>query len=75
MQYKGASLDLGKKTKQQVELEKGRVLMLIHNNKIIASFILRIQDSYARLYDSLDFLVNSHWIPSVGSLWEAKPRN
>ena len=39
MRYKGALLDLGKKTKQQAELEKARFQMLIHKNKQLASFI------------------------------------
>lgn len=75
MWYKGASLDLGKKMKPQVELKKERVQMLIQSNKQLTSFVSNIHDSYAWLYNNLDFLVKSHMIPSVGSFTKDKPKN
>lgn len=39
MQYKGESLELGKKTRKEVELEKEKVQILIQNNKQLTSFI------------------------------------
>ena len=64
-----------KKTRQQAELEKAQVWMIIHSKKNLASFIATTHDSYARLYNSVDFMVKSHNIPSVGSLTKAKRRN
>ena len=75
MQYKGALHDLGKKTRQEAKLEKEKVCMLIQDNKQLTSFIANIQASYAHLYNSLDFLVKPHMIPSIGSLMEIKHRN
>ncbi len=49
-------------------MEKAQMQTLIQNIKQLASFIGNIQSSYARLYNSLDFLVKSHKIQSVGSL-------
>lgn len=59
----------------QAQLEKERVLILIKNNKHLTSFIGSIQASYVWLYNSLDFLVKAHGIPSVGSLTKAKHRH
>lgn len=75
MQYKGSSSELGKKTRQQAELEKSQVRMLIQSNKQLRSFIVNIQASYAWLYNSVDFMVKSHKILSLGSLTEAKGKN
>ena len=75
MRYKGEPLDLVKKMKPHVDLEKAKVWMIIQNNKQLTSFIGSIQASYVWLYNILDVLVNTHNIPSVGSLTEAKPRN
>ena len=75
MRYKGAPFDLVKKMKPQAELEKEKVWMLIQKNKQFTSFIGNIQDSYVWLFNSLDVLVRTHQIPSVGSLTKAKPKN
>ena len=75
LQCKGVPLELGKKERKEVELEKAKVWMLIQNNKQITSFITNTQDSYVRLHNSLDFLVKSNDIPSVSSLTKIKRRN
>lgn len=49
--------------------------MLIQKNKQLTSFIGSIQASYVPLFSSLDILVRTHHIPSVGSLTKAKPKN
>lgn len=74
MWYKGGILELRKKTKE-AELEKEKVQMLSQIKKQLASFITRIQGSYERLYNNVDFLVNSYKIPSTGSLTKTKCRN
>lgn len=48
---------------------------MIQNNKQLTSFIGSIQASYVRFYSSLDVLVRTHQIPSIGSLTKAKPKN
>lgn len=75
IQYKGALLELGKMKMQEVELEKTKVCMLIQNNKQFTSFISNTQASYARFYNSLNFLVKSHEISSFDSLTGIKLRN
>jgi len=47
MQYKGAPLQLPKKMKPQVELEKAKVWMLIQNYEKLAPFVSNIHASYA----------------------------
>jgi len=74
MRCKGAPLDLVKKMKPWVGLEKVKVHMLIQNNKQLAPSIGSIQASYVWLFSSLDVLVRTHQIPSVGSLTKAKSR-
>jgi len=75
MRYKGAPLDLEKKMKPQVELEKEKVQMLLHNYEQLTSLIGNIQDSYVWLCNSLDVMVRTHMIPSIGSLTDAKTKN
>lgn len=75
MQYKGALSLLGTKTRQQAELEKSQVWMIIQSNKQLASFIANVQASYARLYNNVDFMEKSHKSPLVGSLTEVRCRN
>lgn len=43
LQYKGAPLELRKKTRQEAQLEKEKVQILIQNNKQLASFIANTQ--------------------------------
>jgi len=61
--------------KPQSELERERVQTLMQTNKQLASFIGDIQASYVQLFNSLDALVKTCKIPSVGSLTKAKPKN
>lgn len=53
IRYKGAPLDLVKKMKLEVELEKVKVQMLIQNNKQLTSFIDNIQASNVWLFSNL----------------------
>lgn len=75
MQYKGALHEMGKKTRQEEELEKSKVWMIVQNDKQFSSFVSNTQASYAQFYNSLDLFVKLHGIPSVGSLTETKNRN
>ena len=75
MRYKGAPLELVKKMKPHVEMERAKVQMLIQNNKHLTSFIGSIHASYVWLFSSLDVLVKTHNIPSFSSLTKAKSRN
>jgi len=47
VKYRCAPPELVKKTREQVELEKAEVQMLIQRNKQLNSFITNIQESYA----------------------------
>jgi len=49
--------------------------MLIQRNKQLGLFIINIQASYAWLYNSVDFIVNSHKIHLVGRLTKTKGKN
>lgn len=75
MRYKGALLYFPKMTKPQAKLDKANVWMLIQNYEQLSPFINNIQASYALLYKSLDVMVRTHMIPSIGSLTEAKHKN
>jgi len=75
MQCKGAQLELANKTREQVELEKVKLQIIIQRNKQLTSFITNIQTSDARLQNNVDFMVKSHNIPSVGSITKVSSRN
>lgn len=72
---KGDPLDLAKKMKPQVELEKEKVWMLIQNYDHLTPSINNIHASYVQLYNSLDVMVRKNRIPSIGSLTDAKTKN
>lgn len=75
MWYKGAPLHLPKMMKPQAKLDKVKTPMSIQYYEQLASFVYGIHDSYSWLYKSLDVMVRTHMLSSIGSLNEAKYKN
>ena len=75
MRYKRAPLYLHNMMKLQAKLEKARIHMLIQNYKKLTPFITNIKASYAWFYKTLEVMVRTHRIPSIGSLNKANKKN
>jgi len=61
--------------KPQAEIDKQWILMLIQNYEQLPPLITSIEASYARLLKSMDVIVRTHKIPSIGTLTQAIKKN
>jgi len=61
--------------KLQAELDKAQIHMLIQNYEQLPPLITNIEASYSWLFKSLDVMVRTHKIPSIGSLVQTIKKN
>lgn len=72
--YKDTPTNLSKKTRKEEKMEKVKARMLMHNKKL-NTFVEKIIESYAWLYNGLESLVRTYKIPSVVPFAEEKGKN
>ena len=68
MGYKGAPLHLPKMMKPRVVELKARIRSQIRNYEDLLQLITSLQASHARVFRSMDVVVHSHAIQSIGTL-------
>jgi len=74
MRHKGSQLHFHKMIKpRDIEL-KTRIWIQIQNYEELLQLITSLQASHARVFKSMDVIVHSHMIPSIGTLTKAKTK-
>jgi len=72
MKYKGAPLHLPNMMKANVVELQARTRSQIQNYEDLPQLITSIQDSHAQVFKSMDVIVHTHVIPSLGTLTQVK---
>jgi len=74
MKYKGSPLHFPKMMRVNAVELKAHTWSQIQNYEELSQFITSIQASQARVFKSLDVVVRTHVIPSLGTLTQAKTK-
>ena len=74
MKYKGALLHLPKMMRADAVELQARIWSQIHNYEDLPQLITSTQASHARVFKSMDVVVHTHAIPSLGNLTHEKTK-